>query len=333
MTPTIGRARWMAAPVAVLVATLLTGCTTESVTPASSTTVVYAAIGATAPNPGDTVAVVQSSTGKLGRPVTVGTLPSAVALVRGAKYLLVTVRAQNELVEVDTGSGKVVHRIEVGLEPDAVAVTPDGSTALVANFGDNTVTEVHVSGFTVGRTIPVGRQPVAVAITPDGRQALVANFQDGTLTPLALPSLTAGPSVPAGAGPVAISVPSTTRALVADFQTSSVTPVSLPSLTPQAAIALGANPTGIDAVTGATTAWVSAGFGITPVSLLDGAVGKAVPLGVAAQCITVSPTAQAWVCSGNSALVEVDLMTGKVLRTVHLSGIPAAAVVAFSVRS
>jgi hypothetical protein len=132
---------------------------------------------------------------------------------------------------------------------------------------------------------------------------------------------------------VAVSVPSTTKALVADFQTSSVTPVALPSLTPQAAVPLGANPTGIDAAPGATTAWVSAGFGITPISLVDGVVGKAVPLGVAAQCITVSPLEQAWVCSGNSALVEVDLMSGKVVRTVHLSGIPAAAIVAVTLRS
>ncbi len=73
---------------------------------------------------------------------------------------------------------------------------------------------------------------------------------------------------------------------------------------------------------------MSAGFGITPVSLVGGLVGKAVPLGVAAQCITVTSKEQAWVCSGDAALVEVDLMTGRVLRTVHLSGIPAAAVVA-----
>jgi len=74
--------------------------------------------------------------------------------------------------------------------------------------------------------------------------------------------------------------------------------------------------------------WVSAGFGITPVSLVGSLVGKAVPLGVSAQCIAVTQHQKAWVCSGNGALIEVDLTTGKVVRKVGLAGIPAAAVVA-----
>ena len=329
MTAIRRRTRWLAAPAVIaLVAGGLAGCSTESVTPASAGTVVYAAVGATAANPGDSVAVVADATGKTGTPVTVGTLPSGLALLPDGKNLLVTVKAQDELVEVDTGSGKVVKRVGVGLEPDAVAVTPDGSMALVTNFGDNSVSVYRLPGLTAGPTIHVGGQPVALAITPDGHQALVANYQDGTLTPIALPSLVAGVPVPVGAGPVAVSVPSATEALVADFQTSSLTPVNLPALTPQPPIALGANPTGIEQGPVGSVTWVSAGFGVTPVTLAGGIVGQAIPLRTPAQCIAVTHGDQAWVCSGNKELIQVNLASGKVLRTVALDGIPAAAIVA-----
>jgi len=323
------RAPWVATPAAVaLVAALLAGCSTESVSPANSGTVVYAAVGATAANPGNSVAIVANATGKMGTPVTVGTLPSGLALLPDGKDLLVTVKARDELVEVDTGSGKVVKRVGVGLEPNAVAVSPDGGIALVANFGDDTVSVVRLPGLTAGPTIHVGGQPVALAITLDGHQALVVNYQDGTLTPITLPSLVAGAPVPVGAGPMAVSVPSATEALVADFQTSSLTPVSLPALTPQPPIALGANPTGIEQGPVGSVTWVSAGYGVTPVSLAGGIVGQAISLGAPAQCIAVTHGEIAWVCSGNKALIQVDLVSGKVLRTVVLDGIPAAAVVA-----
>ena len=325
--------RLAATAVVALAAAGLAGCSSESVTPGNSHVVAYAAVGSNATNPGDTVAVVANVSGKVGRPVTVGTLPSALALVPGASDLLVTIKAQNELVDVATATGKVVGRVGVGLEPDAVVVTPDGKTALVANFGDNTVTEVHLPRLSVGRTVHVGGQPVSIALTPDGHQALIANYEDGTLTPVTLPSLTSGAPIPVGAGPVAVSVLSAAEALVADFQTSNLTPVALPSLVPLHSIPLGANPTGVASGPGGAVAWVSAGYGITPVSAVGGLVGKAIPLGGPAECIAVTRHGQAWVCSGNGVMVQVDLSSGRVLRRVAVGGIPADAVVTDTINS
>lgn len=324
---TLVRRRAVVVALALGLAAGLAGCSSESVVPAPSSPVAYAAVGAGPATPGDTVAVVRTATGTKGTPVTVGTLPSGLALLPGDRELLVTVKAQNQLAEIDTSTGRVTGRVTVGLEPDAVAVTPDGRTALVANFGDDTVTVVRLPALTVGPTVKVGRQPVAVAVTPDGRRALVVDYGDGSLTPVSLPSLVAGPPVPVGAGPVAVFAASATEALVADFQTNSLTPVSLPSLTPQAAVPIGADPTGISGAPGSAVAWVSAGFGITPVSVTGGLVGKAVPVHVPAQCIAVTRTDHAWVCGGNGSLVEVDLSARKVVRTVGLDGIPAAVAV------
>jgi hypothetical protein len=134
--------------------------------------------------------------------------------------------------------------------------------------------------------------------------------------------------VPVGAEPVAVAVAhSGAEALVADFQTSDLTPVALPSLVPGPAVALGANPTGIAIPAGSTVAWVSAGDGVTPVSVSGGLVGTALPVGVPAECIAAGPPGRVWVCSGNRALVEVDLASGHVVRRVGLDGIPAAVVV------
>jgi YVTN family beta-propeller protein len=157
-----------------LIAVGLAACSSETVTP-STAPAAYVALGSGVANPGSMVDVVDTVTGHLGHPIAVGTLPSAVALLPGAKDLLVTIKAQDQLVEVSTSTGKVVNRIGVGLEPDAVAVTPAGTLALVANFGDNTVTPVHLGTFTASAVVPVGRQPVAIAISPGGTQALVAD--------------------------------------------------------------------------------------------------------------------------------------------------------------
>jgi DNA-binding beta-propeller fold protein YncE len=321
----VGRRLLLATSCVAVIGASLAGCSKPTVTPAPTTPVAYTAIGSGAANPGNTVTPVATSTGKVGRPITVGTLPSALALVPGGASLLVAVKAEDQIVEISTASGKVTKKAEVGLEPDAVAVTPDGSTALVANFGDNTVTEVQLPAMTVGHTIAVGGQPVAIAVTPDGTQALVANFQDGTLTPVALPTLSTRPPVPVGPEPVAVAIASSgTVALVAGFQTGSVTPVALPSLTPEEQIPVGANASGILIPVRSQTAWVSAGDGVTPVSFTSGQVGTPIPVAGPATCIAAGAAQTAWVCTSNSRLVEVDLAMGTVVRTVNLTGIPAA---------
>ena len=250
--------------VATLGAVVLSSCSSETVTPASSP-VAYVTLGAGSANPGKVVSPVATTTGAVGRAITVGTLPSALALVPGGRDVVMAIKAQNELVEVSTSTGRVVHRVEVGLEPDAVAVTPDGRFALVANFGDDTVTPVHLDGFAAGPIVAVGRQPAAIAVTPDGSRALVADYLDGALTPIALPALTAGAPVAVGPEPSAVVVSTDgTTALVAGFQTSSVTPVSLPGLVPGAAVAISSNPLCKSAAQCSTSSRSRSSTGATP---------------------------------------------------------------------
>ena len=231
-------------------------------------------------------------------------------------------------MEVATATGKVVKRVGGRARAGRRRRDAGRSTALVANFGDDTVTEIHLPSLVVGPTVRVGRQPVAVAVTPDGQQALVVDFQDGTVTPVALPSLSAGAAVPVGPEPVAVFMPpSGTEALVADFPTSSLTRWPCPRSTSGPAIPLGANPTGIAAAPGGHQAWVSAGVGLTPVSL-DG--GRSVPPSRSGCRPSAWPSTRG-TPSGCAAATahwsRSTSATGKVTRTVALDGIPAAVVV------
>ena len=181
---------------------LAAGCASGSAAVSPTTPTAYVVTGANVANPGDTVAVVNLSARKKQPPITVGTLPAAVAVTPNGQDVLVAVKGEDELSEIDVASGAVVGQAMVGVEPDAVAVTPDGSLALVANFDDNTVTPVALPSLRSGRPVPVGREPVSVAVSPDGRLALVADYEDDTVTPISLPGLVAGPPIAAGQEPV-----------------------------------------------------------------------------------------------------------------------------------
>ena len=191
-----GRARDLRIPTvlgALVLCSLAAACGSDSAVGSPTVATAYVATGASVANPGNTVAVVDTSTSTALHPITTGTLPAALAVTPDGKDLLVANKGVDTLSEVDVASGDVVDQVTVGLEPDAVAVTPNGSLALVANFGDNTVTPVSLPSFRPGHPIAVGHQPVAIAVSPSGTTALVANYQDGSVTPIALPRSPKGP--------------------------------------------------------------------------------------------------------------------------------------------
>jgi YVTN family beta-propeller protein len=309
---------------------LLADCGSGSAAASSTTPTAYVVTGASVVNPGDSVAVVDTVASKAQTPITTGTLPTGLAVTPDGRNLLVANKGDDTVVEVDVGSGDVQKRATVGLEPDAVAVTPDGAEALVANFGDDTVTPLALPSFQVGKPIPVGRQPVAVAVSPSGNLALVSDYQDGTVTPISLPSLTVGTPVAAGTEPDALYItPNSRTALVADFQTSLVTPIDLPFLTPGAVIPVVGNPTGIAGIRSSTTVYVSAGAGVTPISLGTNRPEAPIGIGTMAECLALTPTdGSAWVCGGDGTLVHVRLASRSVISRVRVGGQPTAIAIA-----
>ena len=108
-------------------AVALTGCGHPVGSAPASYDVAWVTTGASVTLPGTTVTPVDLSGRHRGAPVTVGSLPSALAYTAGDAGLLVVTQGDDTLHEIDPASHDVVHSVGVGLEPDAVAVAPGGT--------------------------------------------------------------------------------------------------------------------------------------------------------------------------------------------------------------
>jgi hyaluronoglucosaminidase len=225
---------------------LVGGCSGSSAGLASvqSGTIAYVCTGAFNAEPGTSVAVVDGVRDRALSPISVGSLPSALASSSDGRRLLVTVEGEDHLAVLDTGTGSVVGIVGVGLEPDAVAVGgPGDATALVANLGDGTVTPVDLTTLRAGRPIPVGPGPTGIALSGGAPTAWVS--VGSSLIPIDLATFTAGSAVEVGhvAQAVALGRRGTT-AWVAGID-GTVTPVDLRTGRAQRAIHVGGRPSAI----------------------------------------------------------------------------------------
>ncbi|MEM4733998.1 MAG: beta-propeller fold lactonase family protein, partial [Candidatus Bathyarchaeia archaeon] len=95
--------------------------------------------------------------------ITVGGMPSAVAITPNGEYAYVT-NGHNVSV-ISTATNKVTTTVTAGSNPSNVAITPNGEYAYVANGGDGTVSVINTATKKVIATVTVGGAPSAVAIT------------------------------------------------------------------------------------------------------------------------------------------------------------------------
>src|SRR5262249_53243568 len=119
--------------------------------------------------PADSVGLIDSSGGRAGPPVLVGS-PAGLAYGDGSVWA------------VDSAEG-TVSRINPAthalVQTNPAAVTVTGQDAWVANSDDGTVSQIDTTTNTVVQTIPVGNTPVAIA---SGRGGVwVANQGDNTV--------------------------------------------------------------------------------------------------------------------------------------------------------
>ncbi|MGO9343452.1 MAG: YncE family protein [Acidimicrobiales bacterium] len=287
--------------------------------------------------PGATITPVNLDDARVDPGITTGTLPDAVAASPDGRLILVADEGEDELTVLDASDGDVKATIPTGVEPDGVAVSPDGGIAVVANSDDGTVTPVNLRTMHADPPVHVGSQPDAVGIGgPDGRTALVANLGDGTVTPVDLDTMTAGNPIRVGTEPDAIAVSSDgDSALVADFGSDEVTYVNLVTLQASASVNVGVAPTGIAAQTAgageaaAGEAWVSGGTSLVGVSFdARPVVGRRIPIGHLAEAVAVAESGTtAWVADNDPYVTGVDLVSGRVLRSVRVGGRPSAIVI------
>ena len=293
--------------------------------------------------PGATVTPVNLDAATVDPRITTGTLPAAVSASPDGRLILVADEGEDELTVIDASDGHVVATIPTGVEPDAVAVSPDGSTAVVANSDDGTVTPVNLRTMHADPPVHVGHQPDAVAIGgPGGHTALVANLGDGTVTPVDLQTMTAGSPIRVGQEPDAIALnPDGDSALVADLGSDAVTFVDLTTHLAGPTVNVGVAPTGVASVPAASgqvlsgqEAWVSGGKSLVSVSFAGKpVVGRTIRVGHLAEALAIAHGgATAWVADGDPYVTEVDLVSGRVLKSVRVGGRPSAIVIPAPIR-
>jgi len=272
--------------------------------------------------PADSVGLIDSSGGRAGTPVMVGS-PAGLAYGDGSVWAVDS--AEGAVSRIDPAT-HAVQTIPVGTDPAAVTVT--GQDAWVANSGDGTVSQINTTTNTVVQKIPVGNIPVAIASGPSG--VWVANQGDDTVDRIdpAAGAVTRR-NIGVGGLPDGIAV-GRDAVWVANSEDGTVTRIDPDTGQPGGPMPVGAGPAGI--VVTAAAVWVANSLDLT-VSRLDPATGRQKAL------ITVGdgPGALAAASDGiwvsdqfNATLDRIDPRTDLVDRVVSVGSSPQGIAVARS---
>ena len=126
-----------------------------------------------------TITVANEPPAAADEPITVGPLPTTVAVSGPRVYVLNS--GDNTISVINANTNQVIDTS--GPLGNNFAVGPDGARLYVVNGNSNSVSIVDANTLTpVGASIPVGSSPSDVAVSPDGRYVHVANAGDGEFT-------------------------------------------------------------------------------------------------------------------------------------------------------
>jgi YVTN family beta-propeller protein len=273
--------------------------------------------------PADSVSLIDSSGGRAGAPVMVG---SPVGLAYGDGSVWAVNSAERTVSRINPATHAVVQTIPVGTDPAAVTVT--GGNVWVANSGDGTVSQISIAAGKVVQTIPVGNVPAAIASGPSG--VWVANQGDNTVDRIdPVHGLVTMRNIEVGGLPDGIAVGSD-AVWVANSQDGTVTRIDPATGQPSGPMPVGAGPAGI-AVTPAAV-WVANSLDLT-VSRLDPATGRVtatVGVGDGPGAIAAASDG-VWVGDQFDATLDrIDPRTRRVNRVVSVGSSPQGIAVAGS---
>jgi hyaluronoglucosaminidase len=113
----------------------------------------------------DRVTPIDTATGRPGRPVRVGSSPTAVAVRGDTAFVASTITAT--VTPINTVTGRVGRPISVWTYsyPTSITLAPGGTTAVVLGAYDGTVRMLDTRTRTAAKPVKVGALPVAVAVT------------------------------------------------------------------------------------------------------------------------------------------------------------------------
>jgi YVTN family beta-propeller protein len=262
---------------------------------------------------GNSVGLVDATSGRLVADVGVGATPARVAVGKGAYW--VTNAEGDSVSRIDPVSRQVVDTIPVGRSPNGIVV---GNGAVwVANSLDGTVSRIDPDTNKVVQVIDVGNGPAGIAYA---RSSIwVANTGDGTITRIdadsgkpATPLPIAATELTVGAGALWASEPATNQVARIDPSTGKVVQP----------ITVGNGASGIAYGSGA--AWVA--------NVLDGTVSRVdprtnsvratIPVGNGPRGIAVGASG-VWVSNEfDGTLVRIDPRTNQPARSLNVGNHP-----------
>lgn len=269
-----------------------------------------------------------------GSAITVGSVPSGVAVAPDGKRVYVTNHGSSSVSVVDTATNAVVATVPVGPGPYGIAVTPDGKHAYVADNGSNNVKVIDTATNTVTATIPVGAQPYGLAVTPDGKTAYVSNQGASTVTPIDTATNTAGTPIPVGGAPRQIAItPDGSTAYVANMSSASVTPINtatnttgtsipVPCSGPDAAAIDPANSTLYVTCFGAPGINPASYGAVVPINTVTNQPGTPIQVSAHPQGIAADPAGSTIYATDafQSAVTPINASTGSPESPIHMPG-------------
>lgn len=131
-----------------------------------------------------TLSVVSSATNTITRTISLGFMPTGLAVGADGATIFVTDYFANRVVAV-TSTGTIVGSAAVGSGPIGVAYAPSIRTLYVADQNANTVSVINAanpSSMSVIATIPVASTPRFLAVSPDGTEVWVPSQGSSTVS-------------------------------------------------------------------------------------------------------------------------------------------------------
>ena len=272
--------------------------------------------------PPNSVGLIDSSGGRAGAPVPVG---SPDGLAYGAGSVWAVDATEGTLSRINPATHAVVQTIPVGSAPAAVTVT--SQDVWVTNSGDGTVSRINAAANAVVAVIPVGNVPVAIA---SGRSGVwVANEGDDTVDRIDPGTGKVTRTVPVGARPDGIAV-APGAVWVANGQDGTVTRIDPDTGQPGGPVPVGSGPEGI-AVTPAGV-WVANSLDLT-VSKIDPATSRVTDvIGVGDGPNAIAPANDGvWVSDEFGATLDhIDPQSKRVDRVIPVGSSPRGIVMSGS---
>ncbi len=164
------------------------------------------------------VSMLDLSTDVVGKAITVGAAPVAVAVDPILHTAYVANSGSGTVSVIDKASAKVVATVKVGAKPVAIAVDSTRHLAYVVNNAANSASILDETTNTVASTLQVGQGPIAVVVDTGTNTIFVANTNSGqgSISRINGASRVVTPTEALGSAPLGLTLVAAASALYVD---------------------------------------------------------------------------------------------------------------------